>query len=197
MEQRSDEWFAERLGKITGTRAAALMGTPLAQKSLMAVLVSEIAMAQRQDVVTTNAMRRGVKMEAEARIYYEVRHNVEVVETAFVEHPVLPFCGCSPDGLVGETGGVEIKCLLPDNHIRVMLLDTIDKKHEWQIKWNLFCSQREYWDYFGYCADMPGELASYEKRFFAKDVNFGEIEKRLTQFQVELNGWLTKFGLEI
>jgi putative phage-type endonuclease len=197
MEQRSEEWFAERLGKITGTRAAALMGTPLAQKSLMAVLVSEIAMAQGQEVVTTNAMRRGVKMEAEARKYYEVRHNVAVMETAFVEHPEHLLCGCSPDGFVGENGGLEIKCLLPDNHIRVMLLDTIDKKHEWQIKWNLFCSRREYWDYFGYCADMPCELACYEKRFFAKDVNFGEIEKRLAQFQAELNGWLTKFGLEI
>jgi len=197
MEQRSEEWIAEKLGKITGTRAAYLMGSPLAQKTLMSLLISEIAMAQRKASPLTQAMKRGIDMENEAREYYEITHKTAVKETAYIEHPKYSTCGCSPDGLVGENGGIEIKCLLPENHVRVFMIDDIDKKYAWQIKWNLFCTGREYWDYFGYCSDLPGELAYYEKRFYAKDIDFEEIEKKLLKFTSQLNEFLDQFNLNI
>jgi len=197
MKQRSEEWFAEKLGKITGTRADDLMGSELAQKNLMALLISEIAMAQRKATPLTQAMKRGIEMENEALEYYKIVHNTAVKEIAYIEHPVYSMCGCSPDGLIGENGGVEIKCLLPDNHIRVILTDKIDKKYAWQIKWNLFCTGREYWDYFGYCSDLSGDLAYYEKRFFAKDINFNEIEEKLNGFMTKLNNILNRYNLNI
>lgn len=197
MEQRTDEWFAERLGKITGTRAADLMGTQTAQYTLMSVIIAEIAMAERKATPFTTAMKRGIEMEEEAREFYEIHHNVSVKEVPYIEHHTYKICGCSPDGLIGENGGVEIKCLLPENHVRVFLIDEIDKKYLWQIKWNLFCTGREYWDYFGYCAGLPGELAYYEKRIYAKDINFSEIEERLTFFMSNLNEFLNQFNLNI
>ncbi|MCP5007689.1 MAG: YqaJ viral recombinase family protein [Planctomycetes bacterium] len=93
---------------------------------------------------------RGSELEEEARIAYE--HATQ----AWVDH--VGFCtdgrnededyGCSPDGLIGESGMLEIKCLVAKNHVKSLMYHDKHKKlmpdYVSQVQMQLFVCQREW-----------------------------------------------------
>jgi dihydrofolate reductase len=90
-------------------------------------------------------MERGVELEEAARMTYELEHD-RVEEVGFIE--LDEFAGCSPDGLIGKDGGIEIKCPNDVNFFK-LLVDgekAIDAKYLWQVQMCLLVSERKWWD---------------------------------------------------
>jgi len=113
-EQRSDEWFAERLGVPSASnfhRIITPTGKPSSQvDSYINELVAERITGQKTFVKVTDAMQRGVELEAEARDYFEFISGIDSKEIGFCKHDTLEV-GCSPDGIVEDENAVlEIKC---------------------------------------------------------------------------------------
>jgi len=131
-------------------------------------------------------MQKGIDDEEGAICYYELKTGTMVSRGGFIEAE-HEMCACSPDGTIGKDGGIEVKCLNEENHIKVIIKDDIEKKYYWQIQWCMFCSGRMWWDYFGYCKELPEPITSYTKRFERDPLVMEEISQQLTKFVKEFN----------
>ena len=106
IEQRTEEWFAARLGKVTASRVADVMaktktGYSASRDNYMAQLVVERITGEKAESFINAAMQWGTDQEPFARAAYEAAAGVLVDELGFVPHPTIEGAGASPDGLVG------------------------------------------------------------------------------------------------
>lgn len=161
-EQRTEEWFAKRAGKFTGSRFAALMakgrgGQPSATRAnLLVQLAVERITGQCAEGYSNAAMRRGTELEPEALLAYEMHTGQIVTPIDFVDHPRIPMVGVSPDGLVGGDGLVEIKC--PDamaRHYGALLSGDHADEYRWQIQGQLWVTGRAWCDAVSFDPRFP------------------------------------------
>jgi len=202
-QQRTPEWYQGRLGIFTASRAVDGMATYKVNakggkkgeyNKFHWDYVKELAWERITGVPyphhVTDAMEAGNQYEPIARIEYWQRTGNEVEETGLVLHPTLNYIACSPDGLVGKDGGVEIKILVLDNFLDLLNADAIPEKFKPQMYTNMLCCQREWWDFTAYLPGdesqpdmaqaMPDEFRLFRKRLYADKDKFAEIEEAAT-----------------
>lgn len=150
MEQGSEEWREARKGRITASHAQAIGSNG---KGLETYIEKYAINTERY---TSEDMERGNELEDTARKLYELETGNEVKQVGFIERD--EYVGCSPDGLIGENGGIEIKCLNDKNHFHLSITEKIEKKHLWQIQMNLLITGRKWWDYVAFNPNLPKEL---------------------------------------
>jgi len=169
MEQRSPEWFAARLGKVTASRVADVIaktktGYSASRDNYMAQLVCERMTGTQGESYTNAAMQWGTDQEPLARAAYEATQDVLVDETGFVIHPRIQEAGASPDGLVGMFGLIEIKCPNTATHIETILSDKVPGKYITQMQWQMACTERQWTDFVSYDPRMPEGLQLFIQR---------------------------------
>lgn len=162
-DQRTDNWFADRLGKVTASKVADVLaktktGYGASRKNYMMQLLCERLTGKRADSYINEAMQRGTDLEAVARSAYEVDKAVMVREVGFVPHPSIPMSGASPDGEVGTDGLVEIKVPNTATHVEFLRTGEIDNGYKLQMLWQLECTGRSWCDFVSYDDRMPQEL---------------------------------------
>ena len=170
MDQRTDEWFAARLGKVTASRVSDVMartksGYAATRKNYMMQLLCERLTGNREEFYVNAAMQRGVDLEPIAQAQYEVTEGVIVIETGLVDHPRIEGFAASPDGLVGEDGLLEIKCPNTAQHVEFLKTGKIDKKYQWQMLAQMACTQRHWCDFVSFDDRLPEHLQYKKVRF--------------------------------
>lgn len=156
IDQRSEEWFEIRRGKLTASNAQAIAANGKGLETYVYTLLAE-KFSKNRDLYTNGDMERGCELEDAARMTYEVQYS-PVEQVGFVELDEL--VGCSPDGLVGDDGGIEIKCPDDKNFFR-LLVDgekAIDPKYFWQAKMSLYVTGRKWWDLVFYNPNFDKNL---------------------------------------
>jgi hypothetical protein len=157
IEQGSLEWHDLRLGKLTGSSAAKLFGTPAAREKYLYDRAAEIVTGCRCDTdesVSGIHMARGHEFEEVAIAKYTVATLNEVQRVGFVQ--LNEFVGCSPDGLVGTCGMIEVKVPDSNNYFRQVLelasdgVKAIPKDYYAQMQFNMFVCGRNWCDYVLY-----------------------------------------------
>lgn len=156
MEQRSDEWFAVKLGKFSASDATAIQANGKGLSSLIYKKVAERMGAQDQDKYTNPDMERGNEAEGLARTAYEIETGNAVKQVGFVE--LDEYTGCSPDGLVGEDGLVEIKCQRGYKYIELAHTKKIDKAYLDQMQMQMLVTGRKWCDYVCFNEDFAKPL---------------------------------------
>ncbi len=169
MEQRTEEWFAARLGKVTASRVADVIaktksGYSTSRDNYMAQLVCERLTGQQGESFTNSAMQWGTETEPLARSAYEASTDIMVEELGFVLHPKIEMAGASPDGLVGLFGMLEIKCPNTATHIEALLTETVPTKYITQMQWQMACAQRQWCDYVSFDPRIRADLQLFVKR---------------------------------
>jgi len=161
-QQRSEEWFAARRGLPTCSRfnqiLTAVQGKPSsAQDTLINELIAESLCPPEEGFIrpASAEMEYGMKLEAEARCCYELEYAREPMsEVGFM----LADCGMfggSPDALVGESGGVEIKCPNASTHIGYFRAGVLPSEYRCQVHGYMVVSNRPWWDFFSYARNIP------------------------------------------
>lgn len=107
-------------------------------------------------------MQRGVELEPEARAFYEMERGVDVQEVGFITRDD-GLVGCSPDGLVGERGMLEIKVPSPGVHVEYLLSGELPSKYRVQVQGQLYIAERQWVDFLSYSPDMPCVLVRVER----------------------------------
>lgn len=191
MEQRTDEWFAARCGKVTASRVADLMaktksGSSASRANYMADLIVERLTGQRAEGFTSAAMQWGTDTEPQARAAYEFLTDADVVEEGFCLHPFIPDFGASPDGLIGHVGLLEIKCPNTAAHLDVLLTGTVPAKYVTQMQAQMACTGREWCDFVSFDPRMPGEMQIFVKRVERDHAFIAEMEDEVTAFLTEI-----------
>ncbi len=184
-DQRSDLWFSSRLGRLTASNlgdafATTKSGFSTSRRNLRLRLVLERLTGKSQETGYTNAaMERGILLEPEARAAYEAESGLLVDTVGFIIHDEL-LTGASPDGLIGEDGGIEIKCPGAAAHLDY-LRGTMPNEYLLQIVHSLWLTGRKWWDFASYNPDFPDPLKLHNARYYAHnhDLKAHELAVRL------------------
>lgn len=192
MEQRSDNWFAVRLGKVTASRIADVTaktktGWGAGRTNYKAQLIAERLTGQKQESFTNAAMQWGIDTEEQARIAYAFLEGQSVLEEAFVVHPTILDSGASPDGLVGDDGLVEIKCPNTATHIETLKGKTLPAKYVGQMQWQMACTGRKWCDFVSFDPRMPEDMQLFVYRLMRDDAQIAELEQTVRDFLAEVD----------
>ena len=196
MEQRTDDWYAARLGKVTASRVADVIaktktGYSASRDNYMADLIVERLTGQKASTFTNAAMERGVEQEPHARAEYSARTGELVEEVGFIDHPAILMSGASPDGLVAD-GLVEFKCPNTSTHLDTLLADEVPTKYVTQMQWQMACTGRQWCDFVSFDDRLPAHLQMFVKRVQRDDKRIAELETEVRKFLAEVDEKVTK-----
>lgn len=188
IQQNSKGWFILRRGRVTASEFKVLM-----QKQETAgyrELVRRCAAIMRGEeyngrpVVKSRWMMRGNRLEPFARELYrrEFLFLKGVRNGGFFEYG--DFFGCSPDGLVGLDGLVEIKC--PSYKVFCEYRDSgeLPNEYKWQVHGQMLVTNRKWCDFVAYYEDDRGQNVEISVvRIYRSDEMDIELLTRFRQFE--------------
>ena len=183
--QGSPEWLSERAGKVTASMVSAVLAKPETAgfRDYQAQLVAEILTGKPQGSDYTNAaMQFGTEMEPLARSAYEAETGFSVDEVGFCQHPTIERAGASPDGLVGDSGLVEIKCPKVATHLAYLIAGVVPVGYKNQMMWQMACSGRDWCDFASFRPDLPEHLQLFIIRFKRDPARILELETAVVAF---------------
>lgn len=185
--QGSDAWLEARLGIPTASEFQTVLrqhGRSQAEASktrrkYMLTLIGERMTGQPSRNLKLRNFDRGHEMEPEARTLYEFAKDIEVQQVGFIRNGES---GCSPDGLVGDSGMIEIKSKEPHVLLEVLLKGEIPPEHACQLFGALWVAEREWIDFMAY---WPG-IEPFIKRVYRDEKAIKSLELGVTIFLNEL-----------
>ena len=192
-EQGSPEWLASRLGRPSASMFSNLIttsGKPSSSaKKYIAEMVAERLTGRSKPFYTNDHMERGNFLEPEAREAYEFITELEVVETGFILHDSEEF-GCSPDGLVENDGGLEVKCPSDGVHAGYLIDGKVPTKYYQQVQGCMWVTGRDWWDFMSYHPEMPHLLVRMERNEEFIEAMATEVNKAVEIIVKESERWL-------
>ncbi|MFP4137449.1 MAG: lambda exonuclease family protein [Halomonas sp.] len=168
MPQGSQEWIDARLGVATASTFDKILTAkglkPSAQlEGVACQLVAERLTGEPSDPpLDSYWVRRGQELEPHARALYSMMRDVTVEQVGMVLRDDRRV-GCSPDGLVGDPGLLEIKCPAPGTHVGYLAEGQLPERYRAQVQGQLWVSQRQWCDFLSYHPSMPPLLVRVER----------------------------------
>ena len=212
-DQRSDQWKAARIGRLTGSVAAEAFATTQKgawsadRKNLRTRLVLERLTNQPQErPVGGYQVRDGIAREPMARYKYECLTGAVVRQCGFVSDNEIPI-GCSPDGVLGDFEGlVSIKSPIAATHLATLTVYRQQQKAETpgpaslvvpieylhQIRHELYCTGASWCDYISFHPAFPASLQLVIVRVARTDVDLAAYEGLVRDFLAEVDAEYVK-----
>jgi len=192
-EQRTAEWFAERLGKVGCSRLSDVLAgdKTAARRNYMAELICERLTGERTESFTTDAMQWGIDTEPLAKEAYMIETWNMVEEHGGKEHDEIPHFRGSPDGLILPDGGVEIKCPKTATHLDTLMHGTVKKEYIYQMAGYVSIYHAAWWDFVSYDPRLKGHEL-FIKRFLREELPVQEVEEGVKRFLEELDEMMKK-----
>jgi|TARA_R110000744_G_scaffold220399_2_gene339218 hypothetical protein len=166
-DQGTEEWFAARLGKPSASCFSKLITTK-GKPSTSSVgyvdqLVAEKLTGKSEPFYSNDHMIRGTELEPEAREAYEFISGNEVTEVGFIVDTKFEY-GCSPDGLIGSYGGIEIKCPAAPTMVKYLRdPNELVKAYFQQIQGCMYVTGARWWEAFAYHPEMAHVLIRVDR----------------------------------
>ena len=191
-EQGSQEWLQSRLGKPTASNFGKLItptGKPSASaESYINELIAQRITGELPEFFKSEAMERGNELEPHAKASYEFTHDVDVVEVGLCLHDEFE-CGASPDGLIGEDGGIEIKCPMPHTHVAYLRAGEVPSKYIPQIQGCMWITGRKWWDFMSYHPAMENLIVRVERDDAYIKKLADAVIRSVAQIEIESKKW--------
>ena len=203
IEQRTDEWFQQRLGKVTASRISDVIaktktGVSTSRQNYLVQLVSERITGKKGDSFVNQAMLDGIERESAARALYMLNRDVSVTEVGFFDHPIIKNSGASPDGAVNAeeegkyAGLIEIKCPIETTHTNTLMSKSVPSKYIPQMQWQLACTGAKWVDFVSYNPNFPEELQLFVARVERDNAYIAELEAEVIKFLDEVEQTIIK-----
>lgn len=160
VQQGTPEWHQLRLGKVTASRVADILaktktGPSASRNNYLIELALQRVTKTIEGSYTNAAMEWGTQTEPQARVAYEVKTGNFVDQVAFVDHPTIDGFGCSPDGLVGSDGLIEIKCPNSATHWSYIKANEPPNKYFIQMQAQMAVTGAKWCDFVSFDPRMP------------------------------------------
>lgn len=185
-EQRSEEWFAACCGNVGASSISNIITTKgepsKSRDDYMMTLAAERITGRSEVGFTTQAMLNGIEREAEARMLFEMAHDVEVQQVGLIYKDDRKLCHCSPDGLIGDKEGFEVKNPMSKNHCKYLLANKLPTEYFCQVQFSLYVSERENWWFMSHYPGLKPLILKVER----DEVWIGKCERELNAFNEEL-----------
>lgn len=212
IDQRSDEWFAARAGRITASRMNDVMverergefksgprkgqqkPQPKALTDYAHQLAAERLTMRPRKQVKAAALAWGQTVEPAAVAAYQAETGVIVTPAEFILHPKYDFIGASPDFLVGDDGGGEIKSPESSEVHLETLLTGLPPEHIEQIQGGLWVTGRKWWDFVSFHPDFPESHRIYIQRVPRDDEYIERLESACLQMEADVQAILAQLN---
>lgn len=143
--QGTGSWFSDRTGKVTASRMSSAMaflknGNEASERRKLKIEI--LAERLTGDIIpkyVTQEMQWGIDQEPAAKAAFEAKTGLIVTDIGFVDHPRIPNCGASPDGLVSDGSLIECKCPSTATHISWMLNGSVPEEYKPQMTLQSAC----------------------------------------------------------
>ena len=161
VEQRSEEWFSLRMGKMTGSNFPMLMPSSRqkdedlneTQFKYLLEKACELLTGDRKESFSNSSMQWGTDHEDEALEYYELETLRIVNQVGFYE--IDKFIGDSPDGITDDRA-IEIKCPNSTTHLTYLLDPSkLVKAYNWQCYAHMWATGLNKCDLISYDPRFP------------------------------------------
>lgn len=146
-EQGTDEWLQDRIGFVTASNMAAVLGNGATHKNYLVKVLCEELSGQAVQGFKSQAMQDGNDNEATARLAYELHTGSTVTTAGFCFMPELKL-GASTDGIVEGTDGlIEIKNVIPATQIDFLTTGKIKRDYLLQMQAQMFVLDKQWCDF--------------------------------------------------
>lgn len=167
-EQGSVDWQLARAGIPTASEFDCLI-TPLGEirtgetpKTYLAKKVAEAWQGGPLLEFNVFDMEAGQVLEKEARPWFEARYEVDIKTVGFITTDDGRI-GCSPDGLIGDNSGIEIKCPKVETHVGYLLNGKLPKDYVAQVHGSMFVTGFKEWRFLSYRRRFPNLVLTVER----------------------------------
>jgi hypothetical protein len=210
-EQGTDGWLRRRLGRVTGSEMKNVIAwkyprptkkdpDPVPQPKAERISYKKQLVAQRligelgrENIFVNEAMRWGSMNEDIARTNYRLAFGTRVEQVGIIDHPTLK-ASYSPDGLVGDDGLIEIKCLEPWNHLYTMVkTNEMPDQFKPQVQMGLWITDRQWCDFIGYDSRQPVGLDLFSVRIERDEDYINMLAEETEQFLKEVEADVVMF----
>jgi hypothetical protein len=188
-EQGTDEWFKVHLGVPSAScfdKIITVDGKSSKQRQkYLYKLAGEKVSGIPEESFQSEVMKRGVLMEDDARRLYQLVNDVAVEQVGFC---IADGYGCSPDGLIGQDGGLEIKCPGIATHVSYLVDGCLPEEYFQQVQGSLLVTGRAWWDFMSFYPGLKPFIIRVEpdKKFRSA------LKEALGAFCKELEETITK-----
>ena len=203
MEQRTEEWYQARLGKIGASEISKIINKKKdgsmnqQEEDLLIQKVAERLTGKKTDTYINQAMQNGIDREPDARKLYELVTKNKVEEVGFIPHPTIKMSGCSPDGVVINQASLptyvlEIKCPTDTTHTKTLIDKKLPSQYKPQVQFQMACTGAIKADFVSYNPNFEPkqQLVLVEVK---KDVEYIEkIETSLKEFLTKVDNIVNK-----
>lgn len=166
LDPHSLSWLKVRMGKPTASEFDQLLTpefkprTGEMRRTYIYKKVAELWRGEPLPQFMSWQMEQGNITEEEAIPYYTLETGRDTHPVSFIENGR---CGCTPDALVGDDGGLEIKCPEAHTHVKYLMDGVVPKDYVTQVQGCLFVTGRKWWDFMSYRRRFPMLLVRVER----------------------------------
>ena len=164
-EQRTDEWYAIRKGKMTASNAETIIANGKGLETYIYNLMAEYYSSAEKENYINADMQRGIDLEPEAKIEFQFYTGLDIKEVGCVE--LNEYILVSPDGLIGDDGLIEIKCPNDSIYFKLLLSNNIKPEYIAQMQMQMYVTDRQYCYFVSY-------NPNFEKSLYIKKINRDE-----------------------
>jgi len=192
VKQGSDSWFKLKLGIpgsssfdkiITTTGAISKQRTDYLYK-----LAAEILTGNHEETYQSAAMTEGLSREDESRALYEMITDATVQQVGVIFKDEQRRYLCSPDGIVNNEWGLEMKNVLPKTQVGYLMGNKLPTQYICQVQGSLLVTGFDRWDFFSYSPGIKPLIIKVER-----DENFiSRLEEEIEKFSYELMAIVNK-----
>lgn len=149
MEQRSPEWFSARIGRVTASNVGAILGHDpwRTRDDVMRQMVREYHGAE-SEFKGNIATEYGTRNEEMALLEFQMETGYAVKKVGFITRE--DWAGCSPDGLIDDDCGLEIKCPFGKRKDAAPVFKTLAEQPHYydQVQFSLWVTDAHDWLFY-------------------------------------------------
>lgn len=189
-EQGTPEWFAVRTGKVTASRFKDVLANgrgnapSKTRQSYMMEVAAEILTGKMAESYSNEFMAWGTECEPLAREFYQEQNFEHIEKVGFIEH--ADYIGCSPDGLVGDKGLIEIKCPKTTTQMQRVLDDVFPAEYMAQVQGQLWICEREWCDFVSFDPRIKSDAKYFCVRVERDEKYIEQLKKGINDFLTEM-----------
>ena len=184
LEARRADWLEKRRGRFTASNFGKIMAGSKAAATYIAKVAAESLSQMPDESFTSRPMQWGIDHEEEAIQRFSEIYGLSPYMTGSAQELIVSECGNlagTPDGLIDDDCGLEIKCPNPETHLSYFQilnqsdLKTLKSEYYWQCYGYMLLTGRKNW-YF----------VSYDPRYYKTELQLHCILISADQAELDL-----------
>jgi len=167
LEQGSDLWFKEKLGKPSASNASKIITNEgkvsKQQEGYLYELAAERITGKQEESYQNMNMLVGNEREQESREVYEFMQKVKVKQVGVIYKDEQKKFLCSPDGLISKNYGLEMKNPLPKTQVKYLLDNKLPSEYFGQCQFSMYVTGFKFWMFMSYVPGMKPLIIKVER----------------------------------